>query len=377
MRLTAIDAREMSTDRPGGFRSYAEAVVRSLREHPNGLDYAFYTDREMSGVETRVCRPTQLVVREQFALPRALIRDRVSVCHFLANTAPLRCPVPYALTLHDTFCMQRPTADILANGTLRNKALSLYSKYLPSVAAKRARRLITVSSHAADRISRLLRLPRERIAVIAQSLHPRFRPGSEDALRADLRSRLGAEFVVLIIGTPEPRKNLPTMLAAVSRAQGENPRLGLAMTWSARMQLGDWLKQTGALLPERSMILSGLSDDDLAAHYRAVDALLFASLDEGFGLPVVEAMACGCAVITSDASCLPETSGGAAYLVDPESVESIANAIAALVDDPEMRAGMVSRGIARASELTPDRMAAALAAVYRECIDYSPEAARR
>ncbi len=192
MRI-AIDAREISVARPGGLRSYAESIIDSLSGYVDGsnrLDMSIYLDRPISRCsgltecDFRVCPPSQLVLREQIYLPRRLRDDGAHLCHFPANTAALRCPVPYVLTLHDTFCMERSLVDTLSKGSAHRKALSLYSKVVPFWAARRARKIVTVSCYSASRIAKLLRIDSRDIAVIPQAIRSPVSAGGCRRLRA-------------------------------------------------------------------------------------------------------------------------------------------------------------------------------------------------
>ncbi len=374
MRI-GIDAREAFVDQPGGLRSYAESVVDCLAANDGDDELVFYTDREVStdgaaraAVHLRVCPPAQLAVREQFSLPRMLRADGVELCHFLANTAPLRCPAPYVLTLHDTFCMRRPLGDVARQGSLRNKGLSLYSKLVPYWAARRARRLVTVSAYSAQQIAQLLRTEVSDVAIVPQAVHPRFRVMCADSLRSEIAERLGVSRFALVLGSAEPRKNLARALEAFRRVAEPRKDLGLVMTWPVRSDMASWVRATVRKLPERVHVMEHADDATLVALYNAAEFLVFASLDEGFGLPVVEAMACGCPVITSDASCLPDTAGGAALLADPTDTQDIADKMATLADDAQLRASLREAGLARVEAFAPFRAREALLKLYDDCL---------
>lgn len=364
-----IDARELTVGRPGGFRSYAESVTTSLGRSELEDNLVFYTDAlvdmESLGGRVAVCKPRNLVAREQFSLPRRLKADGIDVAHFLANTAPVHCPVPFVLTLHDAFCIERSTTSMVRSGNLRNKVLSLYSKYIPLLCARRASKIVTVSSYSAQRIADLLGLDRESIAVIPQALHDRYRRVDAKELRADLLSALDAKKLVLVLGSAEPRKNLTRTLRAFEQLGTRRREVGLVMTVSGSDSFQRWMDQPDNRLPERVLQMPRVSDADLVRLYSAVDALAFVSEDEGFGLPVVEAMACGCPVLTSTTSCLPDTAGGAALLVDPRDIDSIAMGIERLMDDQQLAESLIEQGYRRVREFSHERVAADLVDVYR------------
>lgn len=372
MRL-ALDGREVTRNQPGGLRSYTESVIGSLVRHAPELDLVVYTDRQTPagcGQQNRdvfrPCPPTQMFIREQFSLPRRLALDHIDLCHFPANTAPARCPVPYVLTLHDTFCMERGFMDIALRGTLRNKGLSLYAKLMPYFAARRAKMVITVSQYSKARICKLTGVLEERVAVIPQALHPRYHRVDATHLRQQITSSLGVSRLVLVIGSAEPRKNVPRMLSAFAKASAQREGLGLVLIWKSRAGLNAWLRVNGISLPERTHVVADVTDSDLVGLYSAVDALLFVSEAEGFGLPVVEAMACGCPVVTSNATCLPDTAGDAALLADPYDEEDIARQVQSAVFDENTTHRLVSAGYERAASMDYADMGRSLMAVYAE-----------
>ncbi len=370
----AIDARELSVNRPGGLRTYAESVVEGLGTYSDGHELIIYLDRDLpatmrlpAGLVAEVCGPSQLALREQFLLPRRLHAAGVQLCHFLANTAPIRLKMPYVLTLHDLFCLQRPVSDIITKGSLHNKGISLYCKFIPWIAARRARRIVTVSQYSAQCISDVLK--RTDIVVVPQSIHPRYRPVPAGELRQSILKRLGVSRLVMVLGSMEPRKNLATVLRAFAKVNARAKEIGMVVTWPASGGFEQWATEHAGMVPERVAVMPCVDDEELVRLYCAADVFLFASCDEGFGLPVVEAMACGCPVITSDASCLPETAGGAAVLTNPQNPETIAAAVLELVDDIAKRNRLRELGFARARYFSAENTTMKLLELYAECVD--------
>jgi glycosyltransferase involved in cell wall biosynthesis len=373
--IVGLDGREACQVRPGGLRTYAESVISCLSGRRDALDLTVYLERGLPSdsdlprdVNYQVCSPAQLALREQFFLPRRLRQDGIQIAHFPANTAPLRCPVPYVLTLHDTFCMERSVFDIIGEGSLHNKALSLYSKIVFFCAGRRARRVVTVSSWSRQQIADRLKLSAEHIAVIPQAMHPRYRPVNAADTREAIKRAAGATQMVLMFGPIEPRKNLPRMLAAFEMAASRSGSLGLALTWPAGVDLREWLARQGMRLPPRVCVLYNVSNDDLVRLYCAVELFVFASHKEGFGLPVIEAMACGCPVITSTSSSLPETAGGAALLANTDDADDIAEKMLLLSGDAGLRDRLRESGFGRSAEFSAERAANSLLEVYRTCL---------
>lgn len=370
-----IDAREVSVNQPGGLRSYTESVVGCLSGCQGSHEFLIAVDRDMPGTSNATansqyitCPPQQLVVREQFALPKMLSEQRPNVVHFPANTAPLFCPVPYVVTVHDTFCIDQPLLDIARHGTPHNKALGLYIKYISLAAARNARKIITVSNYSARQIARLPGVDPEKIVVVPQNLSPRFRKVEAEDLKLRIQSRLGVRKLALIIGSVEPRKNLQRALEAYEQAARQKRDLGLVLVWPRSVDFTEWSKEYLTQPLERVHIMSDVGDDELVALYSIVDVFLFASLREGFGLPVVEAMACECPVVCSNTTCLPDTAGGAAMMINPENAEEMAGGILDVLEDESRCMTMIEAGLERVRAISQEKTAQRLIEIYERCV---------
>jgi glycosyltransferase involved in cell wall biosynthesis len=265
-------------------------------------------------------------------LPRHARQAGCDVLHCPTYRAPIRSSVPLVVTVHDLALFRHPE--------LFNRWSRLYSpRIVPRVAAA-ARRIIAVSAFTASELHEILRVPMEKIAVIPNAVDPHF---------ADVGSAAPGEYL-LAVGTLEPRKNLPRIAAAARRA-GLPLRIVGGPGWG------------GVAVPEGAELVHAWSSEELAPLYRGARALVYASLYEGFGIPILEAMAAGTPVVTSAGGATEETAGGAAVLVDPLDVESIAAGIA---EADSRRAELVPLGRARANEFSWAASAKAVAAVYRE-----------
>jgi glycosyltransferase involved in cell wall biosynthesis len=254
------------------------------------------------------------------------------------------------LTIHDLSVYDFPSG---FNSTYRAVYRTLYS-----VLPRRVRRLITVSEFTRRRIIDLFGLPPERVGVVPNAPSPHFRPLGAESVEPTLR-RLGVgRPYVFALGAISARKNFVRLLQAWERIKGRWPDHRLVVVGTAGLQFAD----RGGLgrLPERAILLDHLPDDDLVVLYNGADVLAYPSLYEGFGLPVIEAMACGTPVLTSDTSSMPEIAGEAALLVDPWSVDAIASGLETLLSDAGLRDELSARGLARAADFSWERSASLL-----------------
>jgi glycosyltransferase involved in cell wall biosynthesis len=293
-------------------------------------------------------------------LPLRAATGAVALFHATNYVTPRAAGVPLVVTVHDLTLLRHPE---LGTPALRR----LVGRTARSV--REATRVIADSEATRRDVVELLGAPPDRVRVVPLGCDPRFRPGDMAAARRAVAAELGIDApFVLHVGTIEPRKNLPALLSAFARARrtrGLRQLLVLAGApgWGvepvrariAAEGLADVVRLTGPV-----------SDAQLLQLYRAADLFAFPSLYEGFGLPVVEALACGTPVVTANAAALPEVAGDAALLVDPRDEGALADALDRGVNDPELRARLRTAGPARAAQFTWERCAAATLAVYEE-----------
>lgn len=202
--------------------------------------------------------------------------------------------------------------------------------------------------------------------VIYPGVHSRFRPVAHESVLADVRTRynLPARFV-LYVGTIEPRKNLPVLIRAYQQAAMTGVRLVIA--GKKGWMYAETFAQVQALGLEDQVLFTGfVADDDLPTLYTLAELFVFPALYEGFGLPVLEAMACGTPVITSNLSSLPEVAGEAGLLVDPTDVADLATAIRRVLENVGLRMAMAKKGVAQAARFSWQRAAVETLALYRE-----------
>ncbi|HJZ49219.1 MAG TPA: glycosyltransferase family 1 protein, partial [Roseiflexaceae bacterium] len=265
--------------------------------------------------------------------------------------------------------------------TIHDMTLSLLPQYHPwrkrlvvrpliPLIARRAARIITVSEHARADIVRLLRVPPDRVVVVPEAAAAMFHAASaEEQARVRARYQLDRPYV-LYVGTLEPRKNLVRLIRAwhslwsrgaiahqLMLVGGRGWQDAAIYATIARIDCGDALRLAGYVPTE-----------DLPALYSAADAFAFPSLSEGFGLPVIEAMACGTPALISTAPALRELAGDAALAVDPCDEQALADALERLLSDAALRADLRARGLRRAGAFSWDRAARRTLAIYQEAI---------
>jgi glycosyltransferase involved in cell wall biosynthesis len=296
-------------------------------------------------------------------LPRAARRARVDVLHAPAYTAPLWGAPPLVLTVHDVSYARRPEWYPYRRDFIRR---AFYRR-----SARAARIVVTDSEFSAAEIFAAYAIPREHIVVAPLGVSDRFTPGgggTTSGSACELPQAISAPFV-LHVGDLHERRNLPTLVDAVI---GARRHLGGAAAMSLVLAgidrgVGDGICAIAARagVPEAVVKLGAVSEDLLVSLYRCAAALVYPSLYEGFGLPVLEAMACGTPVIASRAASIPEVAGDAGILLDPLDVAAWTAAIVSVVNEDARRSAMRNRGLARAAEFTWARTAALTLGAYR------------
>ena len=295
-----------------------------------------------------------------FAVGRAAARRGLDVVHYPRQIVPpaVGVRVPTVLTVHDVFPFTHPD--------LYSAAIRIHHTALVRGAARRATRVIVPSQHSRASTAEVCGIPEERIAVIPWGISARFEPRPAPPER--LRERFGIDGpYVACVGTLEPRKNLPVLLDAFARLPAELAGHRLVLIGAS-----GWKTDTfgGALaaLGDRVVLTGYVSDDELVELVSSAACFAHPALLEGFGFPVLEAMACGTPVVSSDGGSLREVVGGAGLLVDPRDADGFADAIARVLSAPELAADLRERGLARAAEHTWEACAAATVRVYEEAL---------
>lgn len=315
-------------------------------------------------------RPAASLLRIPLGLPWVSFAENVDLLHVQYNAPPLS-PCPVVVTVHDIAFERYP--EFFSPRDLR------ILKRLVPLSARRAARVITVSQHARQELLDCYGLPPERVVVTYEAAAEHFRPVTDPAELAAVRRRygIGDRPYVLALGNLQPRKNMVRLveafrrLTAGERAAGRNASDAplLVIAGKAQWRESEIFRAVEAAgLADRVVFPGYVADADLSALYSGAVAFVYPSLYEGFGLPPLEAMACGTAVICSNAASLPEVVGDAALTFAPTDVEALAQALADVLSNPGLREDLRQRGLQRAAQFSWRRCAQETLAVYREAL---------
>ena len=294
----------------------------------------------------------------QMRAQRALDAVRPDVAHFTNGMMPIGSPVSTIVTIHDMSLRLYPRCHPVRRLVL--------NRPLMHVAIRQAAAIVTVSESARRDLLRFHGIPADRVSVVHEAASPAFRPIDDRALLDRVRSRYGLPSrFLLYVGTIEPRKNLSRLMEAFAQARRRGLTHHLVCVgpygWSSR-DLAGRIDQLG--ITDAVHFTGYAPFEDLPVLYNLGEFFVFPSLYEGFGLPVVEAMASGLPVITSNTSSLGEIAADAACTVDPASTDAIADAMVNVAGDEMLRRDLSARGLRRAQLFSWTQTAKEMLAVY-------------
>ncbi len=301
---------------------------------------------------------------EQWALPRALLAIEPDIVHCTSNTAPVRCPYPLILTLHDIIFLE-PRTGKKSSSWYQNMGW-YYRRFVVPRVLPHCRRIITVSNFERGRIGQALGLPEKQLVAIYNGYSSHFRPVENYA--EVTRKYVDAERYMFFLGNTDPKKNTPRILKAYSiYAASTAEPLPLLIADLKEEVIDGILHEEGIADVKPLLRYPGyIANTDLPAIYSGARVFLYASLRESFGIPILESMACGSPIVTSNVSAMPEIAGEGAVLVDPLDADQIAAAIIRLETDEAFRREKVEYGFERVKRFSWRKTAEELLKLYRE-----------
>ncbi len=343
-------------------------VVRALGSVDPDGDYTLFVSPPVPqgpipGAERMrraVVGPYNPLVRMPFTFPLALLRAGIDVVH-VQYIAPPLCPSRVVVTVHDISYERYP--QFFTPAGLRQM------RVLVPLTVRCAAAVLTDSEFSKRDIVRRYCTPPEKVVVTPLAADPMYRPLHDEARLADVRERYGTgEQFILCVGNLQPRKNLRTLIDAYVRLRRSDATRCRLVLVGRKAWLHDdiFAAARDSGYADDLVFTDYIPDADLVALYNAADVFVYPSIFEGFGLPPLEAMACGTPVICSDTSSLPEVVGDAALMVDPYDIETLAATMADVLRSEGLRANLSARGLQRAASFSWTETARTIAGVYRD-----------
>jgi glycosyltransferase involved in cell wall biosynthesis len=365
-----------------GFGRFTRELLEAIVARDQTNEYLFFVDQEtaandgLPGTVKKVIASTQFSpmtaasaegrrsLRDLWALSHQVLRHDVDLFFFPAvySYFPILNRAKIIVTLHDVIADHHP--DLVFPST----KLKLFWKLKQNLAIRQADVILTVSAYSKQQIVEYFGLPESRIKVISEAARPVFKvlPKSAEMTRTLLRYGLeGCPRFLLYVGGISPHKNLKTLVSAYHLLAFEESLADVKLVLVGDYQNDSFYSDYPALkerveqlgLSERVIFTGYIEDQDLAYLYNAASALVLPSLEEGFGLPAIEAMACATPVIASNRGSLPEILGDAGQFFDPLEPRGISEVLRQVLGDEPLRKRMVATGLARAHEFMWDKAA--------------------
>lgn len=363
-----INAHLLSSEasyRRAGIHQYIAQTVAHLPMDA-GWEYVVFTRHvpdwlsqgNRRGVASRWPTEQRLarILWEQMAWPLLNGRYQIDLLHSMAFVTPFVNRRPAVVTVYDLSFMHFPEA-----------FPRLQQWYLASQthrSCQQARRIITISESGRQDVARFFNVPLNRIDLVYPGVGAQYRPLPIEQVDAFRHKNGLPDKFLLHVGTLQPRKNIPILLEALARLKQSDVHLYLV---GGKGWLFDeiFARVVALGLQDQVHFTGYVADEDLPFWYNAATLLIFPSLYEGFGMPIVEAMACGTAVICADSSSLPEAGGTAAVLFDPHDAQGLADRITAVLHNPTQQATMQAEGYNQAQKFSWQQSGQATAAVYQ------------
>ena len=366
----AIDARKI---RDFGIGTYVRNLIRQLIELDGENEYLLLTGPAGREVLTDLPPNFNLVsqrspvysIRELFTISWDLFRRKVDLYHATHYVVPMMMPCKTVVTIHDIIHLLYPEF-------LPNRFAFYYAHHMIRRSLSRGDRILTVSNNTRSDLMRYFGIGGGKIDVVYNGIDDAFREPLTDEDLTRWKRNLGLEKpYLLFVGNPKPHKNLDNVVKAYARALELHDLPHSLVCVGDRSGVDSKVRQRASQLgiEDRVLLLGHVAQEALPAIYQGATLFLYPTLYEGFGLPVVEAMASGVPVITSNTSALEEIANGYAELVNPLDVEKMAQSIVRCVRDREYREDLAERGRARSEEFVWRHAAEQTLAIYQRVLE--------
>jgi len=386
MRI-GIEAQRIFRKKKHGMDMVALELIRNLQTIDSQNEYILFIKPD---VDERVIQESanfKIVklnggfypIWEQIALPRAAKKAGCQLLHCTSNTAPVFTSIPLVVTLHDIIYMESSYLKILrGSGSLYQKFGNLYRKFFVPWIVKKSHKIITVSHFEKKRIGQFFGMNNDtRLEAVYNGVSEHFKPVTDQKELNRVKEKYHLpDHYFFFLGNTDPKKNTKGTLKAFSdylKQTGSDMRL--VMLDYDRQELEKILIEIGDTNLINRIVLTGyVVNTDLPAIYCQCEIFLYPSLRESFGIPMLEAMACGAPVITSNTSSMPEVAGDAACIIDPFKPEEITAAMVKIISDTHLKESLIGKGYLQAAKFSWKAMAENVLAIYRQLEERFPKA---
>jgi len=377
-----IEGQRLFRSKKHGMDMVALELIRNLQQIDHENEYVVFIKPDVDDTavrETANFRVERLEggfypFWEQIALPHAAKKAGCQLLHCTSNTAPLYTSLPLVVTLHDIIYMESGYLKILnGSGSYYQKTGNVYRKMVVPKIVRDSRKIITVSHFEKNRIADFFGITGDpRLTAVYNGVSEHFKPVTDkyELKMVKEKYHLPDQFF-FFLGNTDPKKNTKGTLKAYSQfVKQKGKDIKLVMLDYDMQELEKILDEINDRNLINQIVLTGyVINTDLPAIYSQCSVFLYPSLRESFGIPMLEAMACGVPVITSNTSSMPEIAGEAAEIIDPFRPEEITEALVKLTSEQETRSKLIQKGLERSKLFTWKRMAEQVLLIYKEIIE--------
>lgn len=375
MRI-GIEAQRLFRKKKHGMDMVVLELIRNLQEIDKENEYFIFVKPDIDNQVIRETPNFHIVELgggpypswEQIALPKAAKKYRCDLLHCTSNTGPVSTPIPLMITLHDIIYMESLSL-LKKDGTWYQKLGNVYRRWNVPVVVRKSKTVITVSDFERDRISRFFGLDSTKLHTVYNGVGRHFKPISDktELDRIAAKYRLPKKFM-FFLGNTDPKKNTRGVLKAYADFRKTSATdYKLVMPDYEETALTALLKELDCPEIREHIHLTGyIINTDLPGIINLSTLFLYPSLRESFGIPILEGMACGIPVITSNTSSMPEIAGDSAFIVDPFKPEEITAAMNKILGNSELYKQLGEKGLERAALFSWENMARSVLKLYNE-----------
>jgi len=355
----------------GGIATYTHNLIKNINRIDNNNEYVLihHTKNDIAVYKNNdeiiipiIKTPFKWLLWRFFRLPISFINNRyysLDMVHDTFEIGPLtfNLPIKKIITIYDLSAYLYPQYHTLINFLLHRLLLKR--------AISNANRILTISQYSKDAIVKYFDINPNKVVVTSLGVDEKYKVCKDRKIlnSTRLKYKLPIKFI-LYVGTLEPRKNVPGLLRAYLRLAKKN-QIPLVIVGKKGWRYAEIFKTIEASNSKNMFIFLGhVPDEDLPIIYNLASVFVYPSFYEGFGLPILEAMSCGCPVITSNTSSLPEVSGGASILINPYKIQTLTKAISDVLSKDELRKSMIEKGLKQASKFSWEKCAKQTLEVY-------------
>lgn len=366
-----IEVQRIFREKKHGMEVVALELIREIQKIDQHNEYILYARKdvdekclsETANFKIKSLPASSYFTWEQFTLPAEVKKDNLDFLHSTCNTSALRLPVPMMLTLHDIIYLEKTDF----KGTAYQNFGNLYRRFVVPKIVDKSKLIITVSNFERNVILNKLNLPEQKVKVIYNAVSPKFNTNYAPERLTEFREahQLPLDFI-LFLGNTAPKKNTVNVIKAYAAYKTEVPDgLPMVILDYDKNLVFELLAKLGQQHLEKDFLFPGyIASEEMPLLYNISRLFLYPSLRESFGLPLLEAMACGVPVITANTSSMPEVAADAALFVDPLDYHHIKDQMIKILNDSELAVQLKEKGLRRAAEFTWKAAATQLLALY-------------